>query len=302
MRPSVIKEYRIAAEGAAVLPGSRGRRAVDASAPTRASRPVCARSGLPEGLKARHHNNHAGAAAADRTQPRSTCTSTLTRQHPDRRPVAPRPRCHRQATSRLRDPHRHASALAADLGDGLAGPFYDSEDPAYPQRRAPLHGAGSRRSGAVSTTLSSRSTSLIRSKTGTVSSAGQEQGGSTIGFYSPIGSKGRTRTVHVTFVDEAGAKSTGYYDGNVRSQRSRHSVDSSPSRGGHGPPLLPSAEVRRGAWATPRARPPRLASSTGAAIATVTNVAASSSCQSSRRLAIIQAASGRNSAISSGTA
>ena len=57
-------------------------------------------------------------------------------------------------------------------------------------------------------------------------------------------------------------------------------------------------EPRRDARPRRRPRPAR----SGTAIATVTTVAASSSCQSSRRLAIIQAASGRNSANSSGSA
>ena len=48
-------------------------------------------------------------------------------------------------------------------------------------------------------------TTTINKETGKAKVKGEER---TVGFYSAVGRKGKTRTVRVTFIDESGAKST----------------------------------------------------------------------------------------------
>ena len=69
-------------------------------------------------------------------------------------------------------------------------------------------------------------TTTINKETGKAKVKGEER---TVGFYSAVGRKGKTRTVRVTFIDESGAKYTADPEGVAGPRQSIRCSDGAPS-------------------------------------------------------------------------
>jgi hypothetical protein len=202
LRPQVIREYRIAAEGLQSYPDSRPT-CTYAQATANAAKhdPACNKAVIGSGTI----NNLAGAPN-DRSQ-KLPCNVKLTLINISTGdPREPR------TVSQIRRRGGIAIRIDTDPPDcpipvhsALAAPFYDvklqgvsSAELRFSVPEELAHPGGL--DNAVVEV-----TSNIRKKTGRVRIRGERR---KVGFYSSVGRKGRTRTVRVTFVDESGVKKT----------------------------------------------------------------------------------------------
>jgi hypothetical protein len=202
MRPQVIREYRIAAEGLQSFPKSRPTCTYDQATANAAKHdPACNKAVVGSGTI----ENEAGAPT-DRSQ-KLPCNVRLTliniRTGDPRYP---------KTVSQIRK--RGGIAIRID-GDpptcpipvhaALAAPFYDVKiqgvSTAELRFTVPDELA---HPGGLDNAVKEVESSIQR-KTGTVRIRGNRR---TVGFYSSVGRKGRTRTVRVTFIDESGVKKT----------------------------------------------------------------------------------------------
>jgi hypothetical protein len=202
LRPQVIREYRIAAEGLQSFPDARPTCTYD-QATLNASKhdPACNKAVIGSGSI----ENEAGAPN-DRSQ-KLPCNVKLTliniRTGDPREP---------KTVSQIRKRGGIAIRIDTDPPDcpipvhsALAAPFYDVKIQGVstaelrftvPEELAHPGGLDN----AVKEVESS-----IKKKTGRVRIRGERR---KVGFYSSVGRKGRTRTVRVTFIDESGVKKT----------------------------------------------------------------------------------------------
>jgi hypothetical protein len=202
LRPQVINEYRIAAEGLQTYPDARPTCTYDqATANAAKHAPACNKAVVGSGTI----NNLAGAPN-DRTQ-KLPCNVKLT-----------------LINIRTGDPRTPKTVTQIRKRGGIAIRI-DTDPPACP---IPVHAALAApyydvKLGGVSTAELRFSvpdelahpggldnsvvevTSSIQKKTGKVRIKGKTR---TVGFYSSVGRKGSTRTVRVTFIDESGVKKT----------------------------------------------------------------------------------------------
>jgi hypothetical protein len=206
MRPFVIREYRIAAEGLQSFPDARPtcpfEQATDPNVtdPADLSR-ACRRAIVGSGTIA----NLAGAPN-DRSQ-KLPCNVDLTLiniSSGDPREPKTVGQVRRRGGIAIRidtDP----PDCPISVHEALAAPFYDVRiqgvSTAELRFRVPdtLAHPGGLDNSVVEVT------STVRKKTGRVRIRGERR---KVGFYSSVGRKGRTRTVRVTFIDESGAKNT----------------------------------------------------------------------------------------------
>jgi hypothetical protein len=206
LRPEVIRQYRIAAEGLKSFPGARPdctfEQATDPTVtdPSQLSR-ACRRAFVGGGTIV----NEIGAPN-DRSQ-KAPCEVTLTliniSSGDPRYPETERA-VRRNGGIAIRidtDPPR----CLAPVHEALAAPFYNvriqgvtTSELRFTVPDTLAHPAGLDNS-VVDVT------SKIQKKKGKVRIKGKRR---TVGFYSLVGRKGKTRTVRVTFVDESGAKFT----------------------------------------------------------------------------------------------
>jgi hypothetical protein len=206
LRPQVVREYRIAAEGLQSFPKARPKCTFEQAGDPNVTdpsdlSPACRRAIVGGGTI----ENEAGAPN-DRTQ-KLACNVTLTLIN--------------ISTGDPRDPktvrqvrRRGGMAIRID-GDppacpipayyALAAPFYDVKiqgiSTAELRFRVPDPLA---HPGGLDNAVKEVTTTVQR-KTGRVRIRGNRR---TVGFYSSVGRKGRTRTVRVTFIDESGVKET----------------------------------------------------------------------------------------------
>jgi hypothetical protein len=201
LRPQVVREYRIAAEGLQSFPDARPTCTFDqANAPIEFDR-ACNKAIIGSGTI----ENEAGAPN-DRAQ-KLPCNVDLTLINI--RTGDPRERV---TVGQVRRNGGMAIRIDTDPPDcpipvheALAAPFYDVKiqgvSSAELRFRVPdtlAHPGGLDNSVRE---VESR----IQRKTGMVRIRGERR---RVGFYSSVGRKGRTRTVRVTFVDESGVKRT----------------------------------------------------------------------------------------------
>jgi hypothetical protein len=201
LRPQVIREYRIAAEGLQSYPDARPTCTFDqANAPIqfdRACRKAIVGSGTIE--------NQAGAPN-DRSQ-KLPCNVVLTLIN-----ISTGDPRERKTVGQVRRNGGMAIRIDTDPPDcpipvheALAAPFYDVKLQGVSSAELRFHVPDTlAHPGGLDNSVI-EVTSNIQRKTGQVRIRGQRR---TVGFYSSVGRKGRTRTVRVTFVDESGVKKT----------------------------------------------------------------------------------------------
>jgi hypothetical protein len=217
LRPFVIKQYRIAAEGTRSYPKSRPRctfeQATDPTVTDPANlAPACIRANVGSGTI----KNYIGASN-DRSQ-KANCDVVLTLINistGDPRQGAEFAETRRQIKKRggmaIRidtDP----PACLAPVHEALAAPFYDTKIQGVPTTELRFtvpdtlaHPGGTLDNSVIEvTSFIKKLTGKVRVRRGIPQAAAKRR----VGYYSLVGRKGKTRTVRVTFVDESGAKRT----------------------------------------------------------------------------------------------
>lgn len=202
LRPQVIREYRIAAEGVQSFPDARPTCTWDqANAPIKYAN-ACRKAIVGGGTI----SNLAGAPN-DRTQ-KLPCNVTLTLIN-----ISNGDPRFSKTVRQIRKRGGIAIRIDTDPPDcpipvheALAAPFYDvklagvsSAELRFTVPETLAHPGGLDNSVV-------EVTSRIQRKTGRARVTGGKT--RTVGFYSLVGRKGRTRTVRVTFIDESGVKKT----------------------------------------------------------------------------------------------
>jgi hypothetical protein len=201
LRPQVIREYRIAAEGLQSFPDARPTCTWEqANAPIKFAN-ACRKAIVGSGTI----NNEAGAPN-DRSQ-KLPCNVKLTLIN-----ISNGDPRFRKTVSQVRKRGGMAIRIDTDppacpipVHEALAAPFYDvrlggvsTAELRFTVPDTLAHPGGL--DNAVKEV-----TSRIQKKTGTVRIRGQRR---KVGFYSSVGRKGATRTVRVTFIDESGVSKT----------------------------------------------------------------------------------------------
>jgi hypothetical protein len=201
LRPQVVREYRIAAEGLQSFPDARPTCTWDqANAPIKFAN-ACRKAIVGKGTI----RNDAGAPN-DRSQ-RLPCNVTLTLINI--RNGDPR---FRKTVSQIRKRGGMAIRIDTDPPDcpipvheALAAPFYDVklDGVSTVELRFTVPDTLAHPGGLDNSVR--EVTSRVQRKTGRVRVRGKMR---RVGFYSSVGRKGRTRTVRVTFIDESGVSRT----------------------------------------------------------------------------------------------
>jgi hypothetical protein len=201
LRPQVIREYRIAAEGLQSFPDARPTCTWD-----QANAPIEFDSACNKAIVGGGTIENEAGAPNDRSQ-KLPCNVDLTLINiSSGDPREPK------TVNQVRKRGGMAIRIDTDppncpipVHEALAAPFYDVKiqgvSTAELRFRVPDTLA---HPGGLDNSVKEVESS-IRKKTGTVRIRGQRR---TVGFYSSVGRKGRTRTVRVTFIDESGVKKT----------------------------------------------------------------------------------------------
>lgn len=206
LRPEVVREYRIAAEGLQSYPKSQ---------PTctweQANKPIkidnaCKKAIVGKGTI----DNLAGTPTVngqrDRTQ-KLPCAVKLTQIN-----ISSGDPRYPKTVSQVKKRGGMAIRIDTDppacpipVHTSLAAPFYDVklDGISTAELRFSVPDTLAHPGGLDNAVV--KVTTTINKETGKAKVKGEER---TVGFYSAVGRKGKTRTVRVTFIDESGAKST----------------------------------------------------------------------------------------------
>lgn len=201
LRPQVIREYRIAAEGLQTYPKSQ---------PTctwvQANKPIKIDRACNKAIVGRGTIDNLAGASNDRTQ-KLPCNVKLTQINiSSGDPAFPK------TVSQIRRRGGMAVRIDTDppacpipVHSSLAAPFYDVklEGISTAELRFSVPDTLAHPGGLDNAVV--EVTTTINKETGKARVKGKKR---TVGYYSAVGRKGRTRTVRVTFVDESGAKFT----------------------------------------------------------------------------------------------
>jgi hypothetical protein len=213
MRPFVIREYRIAAEGTMSFPASRPRCTFAQATDPNVTDPAqlsaaCRKANVGTGTI----NNLAGAPN-DRSQ-KLPCNVKLTLIN-----ISTGDPRFPKTVKEVKKLGGIAIRIDTDPPDcpisvheALAAPFYNTKIEGIPtsELRFTVPDSLAHPGGLDNAVV--EVTSFIKKKTGRVPVRRglpvQAAAKRTVGFYSLVGRKGKTRTVRVTFIDESGAKTT----------------------------------------------------------------------------------------------
>ena len=212
MRPFVIREYRIAAEGLRSYPDARPKCTFEAATNPSALTPSALSAACRRAFVGTGTIDNLAGAPNDRSQ-KLECDVTLTLINistGDPRFPKTVSQIRRRGGIAIRidtDP----PACPISVHEALAAPFYDTKIQGIPtsELRFTVPDSLAHPGGLDNSVV--EVTSFIQKKTGRVvvrRGVPQATAKRRVGFYSLVGRKGRTRTVRVTFVDESGAKST----------------------------------------------------------------------------------------------
>lgn len=201
LRPRVVREYRIAAEGLQSYPDAR---------PTctweQANKPIKIDSACNKAIVGKGTINNLAGAPPDRTQ-KVPCDVKLTQiniSNGDPRYPKTVSQIRRRGGMAIRidtDP----PACPIPVHQALAAPFYDVklEGISTAELRFTVPDGLAHPGGLDNSVI--KVTTTINKKKGKVKIRGKKR---TVGFYSLVGRKGKTRTTRVTFIDESGVKKT----------------------------------------------------------------------------------------------
>jgi hypothetical protein len=211
MRPFVIREYRIAAEGTRSYPASRPKCTFDQATDPTVTDPTklapCQKANVGTGTI----NNLAGAPT-DRTQ-KLQCNVKLTLFN-----ISTGDPRYPKTLKQIKKRGGIAIRIDTDPPDcpipvheALAAPFYDTKIEGIPTSELRFtvpdtlaHPGGLDNSVVEVTSFIKKVTGKVPVKRGIPQAAAKRK----VGFYSLVGRKGKTRTVRVVFVDESGTKRT----------------------------------------------------------------------------------------------
>ena len=207
LRPEVVRQYRIAAEGLQSYPNAR---------PTctweQANKPIKIDSACNKAIVGKGTiDNLAGATTVDGKPDRTgkvPCVVKLTQiniSNGDPRYPKTVSQIRKQGGMAIRidtDP----PACPIPIHQALAAPFYDVklEGISTAELRFTVPDGLAHPGGALSNAVI-KVTTTIDKKKGKVKVRGKKR---TVGFYSLVGRKGKKRTTRVTFIDESGVKKT----------------------------------------------------------------------------------------------
>jgi len=216
MRPFVIREYRIAAEGTRSYPASRPKctfdQATDPTVTDPANLPAaCIKANVGTGTI----DNLAGAPN-DRTQ-KLPCDVKLTLIN-----ISTGDPRFPKTVSQIKKRGGIAIRIDTDppacpipVHEALAAPFYDTKIEGIPTAELRFtvpdslaHPGGLDNSVVEVTSFIKKKTGKVGTKKGVPQPNSKKGKKKKVGFYSLVGRKGKTRTTRVTFIDESGAKNT----------------------------------------------------------------------------------------------
>ena len=202
LRPSVVREYRIAAEGLQSYPDTRPTCTFD-----QANKPIKYDSACNKAVVGKGTIDNFAGAPTDRTQ-KLPCNVKLTQIN-----VSSGDPTYPKTVSQIKK--RGGMAIRIDVDQGpdcpipvhtaLAAPFYDTkiEGVSTAELRFTVPDRLAHPGGLDNAVV--EVTTTINKLTGKVKVKGKRR---KVGFYSAVGRKGKTRTVRVTFIDETGNKQT----------------------------------------------------------------------------------------------
>lgn len=201
LRPEVIREYRIAAEGLQSYPDARPTCTWD-----QANKPIKIDDACRKAIVGRGTIDNFIGSPTDRTQ-KLDCKVVVTQINisgGDPRYPKTVSQIKKRGGMAVRidtDP----PACIAPVHEALAAPFYDVklEGISTAELRFSVPEGLAHPSGLDNAVV--EVTTTINKVTGKVKVKGKRR---KVGFYSAVGRKGSTRTVRVTFIDESGAKFT----------------------------------------------------------------------------------------------
>jgi len=216
MRPFVIREYRIAAEGTRSYPASRPKctfaQATDPTVTDPADLPsACKKANVGTGTIA----NLAGAPT-DRSQ-KLPCDVKLTLIN-----ISTGDPRYKKTVRQIKKRGGIAIRIDTDppacpipVHEALAAPFYDTKIEGIPTAELRFtvpdtlaHPGGLDNSVVEVTSFIKKKTGKVGTKKGVPQPNSKKGKKKKVGFYSLTGRKGKTRTTRVTFIDESGAKNT----------------------------------------------------------------------------------------------
>jgi len=212
MRPFVIREYRIAAEGLRSYPKARPRCTFDAATDPTATTPGALSAACKKAFVGTGTIDNLAGAPNDRSQ-KLACDVTLTLINiSNGDPRFPK------TVSQIRKRGGIAIRIDTDppacpipVHEALAAPFYDTKLEGIPTSELRFtvpdtlaHPGGLDNAVTEVTSFIQKKTGKVVVKRGIPQAAAKRR----VGFYSLVGRKGKTRTVRVTFIDESGAKRT----------------------------------------------------------------------------------------------
>lgn len=201
LRPQVIREYRIAAEGLQSYPESH---------PTctwnQANKPIKIDAACNKAIVGKGTIDNFAGASNDRTQ-KLPCSVKLTQIN-----ISSGDPAYPKTVSQVRRNGGMAIRIDTDppacpipVHSSLAAPFYDVKLEGIPtaELRFTVPDTLAHPGGLDNAVV--EVTTTINKEKGKAKVKGKTR---TVGFYSAVGRKGKTRTVRVTFIDESGAKFT----------------------------------------------------------------------------------------------
>jgi hypothetical protein len=212
MRPFVIREYRIAAEGLRSYPAARPKCTFDAATDPNALSPSALSAACKKAFVGTGTINNLAGAPQDRSQ-KLPCNVKLTLIN-----ISTGDARFPKTVSQIKKRGGIAIRIDTDPPDcpisvheALAAPFYDTKLEGIPTSELRFtvpdtlaHPGGLDNSVVEVTSFIQKKTGKVPVKKGVPQAAAKRK----VGFYSLVGRKGKTRTVRVTFIDESGAKQT----------------------------------------------------------------------------------------------
>jgi hypothetical protein len=216
MRPFVIREYRIAAEGLRSYPAARPTCPYEQATDPNALSPSQLSAKCRKAFVGTGTIKNLAGAPNDRSQ-KLACDVTLTLIN-----ISSGDPRYAKTVSQIKKRGGIAIRIDTDppacpipVHEALAAPFYDTKIEGIPTSELRFtvpdtlaHPGGLDNSVIEVTSFIQKKTGKVGTKRGVPQPTSKKGTKKKVGFYSLVGRTGNTRTTRVTFIDESGAKST----------------------------------------------------------------------------------------------